>query len=123
MTQLVPRIYIVGCRGLRPDQTPDNFFYVGERCRGWPESPLHCAFPIIVPNLKPHAMRLYKAWLWEVMQDLTSEQYQELAEIAETLKTQSVILGAWDTETDGHAYIIKRAVEYLAKQEAERVTA
>lgn len=110
-------IVIVGCRGISPDSTPEGFFYIGPAARHWQESPLHNAFPVYHDNMITHARRLYKAWLWEVMQDTESAQRKELDRIVAQAKQGTAILGCWDWSNPMAADIVKAAAEYLLKQE------
>jgi len=112
-------IAIVGVRGIDPSKTPEGFFYIGEAYAKWQESPLSNAFPIIHDNQRPRNRQMYKAWLWEVMQDESSDQRKMLDAIAEQAREGTAILGCWDSNRPLHADIVKAAVEWLLKQEAE----
>jgi hypothetical protein len=95
--------------------------YIGRAIRNLKSSPLGNKY-----RVKPHGpyereqsvLILYKQWLWKEMQDKTSAAYNELKRLAEIAKTQPLNLSCWCAPQLCHGEIVKKAIEFLIKQNA-----
>lgn len=95
--------------------------YVGREMPGLKGSPLGNDY-----RVKPHgpyereeAIGLYRRWLWERMQDREGPVYRELARLKALAEKRPIALSCWCSPLGCHADVVRAAILYLAKAEAD----
>jgi hypothetical protein len=94
--------------------------YIGRYHSEFGKSALANPFKIGVDGDRNEVIEKYRRWLWNECQ-LKGKAYEELMELVQQYKKgEVIILGCWCTPLKCHGEVIRRAIEFFAKDQKQK---